>query len=163
MTLTNQLSSVQANLEYETAPEDRVPVVQKIGYGLGTFIDMWGHWLYPGLANQVFNIYLGVSPALVGLALMINRLFDAVSDPVFGWLSDNTRTRFGRRRPYILVGSILAGLGLPLLFFVTPGWGATHLRLASLSFEVSNYFWFMLVSSALYIPVMSCLTCRIRV
>ena len=52
----------------ETRPEDRVPVVQKIGYGLGTFHDMWGHWLYPGLAYQVFNIYLGVSPSLVARA-----------------------------------------------------------------------------------------------
>jgi GPH family glycoside/pentoside/hexuronide:cation symporter len=117
---------------------------------------MWGHWLYPGLANQVFNIFLGVSPALVGMALMINRLFDAVSDPVFGWLSDNTRTRFGRRRPYILIGSILAGLGLPMLFFVSPGWGDTHVRVFHFDFAVSKYFWFMLGSSALYIPVMSC-------
>ena len=130
-----------------TAPikaEDRVPVSQKIGYGLGSFHDMWGHWLYPGLAYQVFNIFLGVSPALVARALFLNRLFDAASDPLFGWLSDNTRSRFGRRRPYILVGSTLAGLGLPLLFFVKPGWSDM------------GYFWFMLASSAVFIPVMSC-------
>ena len=47
-----------------TTPEDRVPIAQKLGYGLGTVLDMWGHWLYPTLANQVFNIGLGVSPAL---------------------------------------------------------------------------------------------------
>ena len=143
-------------IELATPPEDRVPVSQKVGYGLGTFVDMWGHWLYPGLANQVFNIYLGMSPALVSTALMINRLFDAVSDPVFGWLSDNTRSRFGRRRPYILVGAILAGLGLPLMFLVTPGWGTSHVHVGPIDFTVSNYFWFMLGSSALYIPVMSC-------
>ena len=77
-------------------------------------------------------------------ALFLNRLFDAASDPLFGWLSDNTRSRFGRRRPYILVGSTLAGLGLPLLFFVKPGWSDM------------GYFWFMLASSAVFIPVMSC-------
>jgi GPH family glycoside/pentoside/hexuronide:cation symporter len=126
------------------APEDKVPVVQKVGYGLGTFHDMWGHWLYPGMAYQVFNIYLGVSPALIARALFINRLFDAVSDPVFGWASDNTRTRFGRRRPYILVGSTLAGIALPFLFCVQPGWS-----------EMA-YFWFMLASSAVFIPLMSC-------
>ncbi len=123
---------------------DKVPLIQKLGYGLGTFHDMWGHWLYPGLAYQVFNIFLGVSPALVARALFLNRLFDAASDPFFGWLSDNTRSRFGRRRPYILVGSTLAGLGLPLLFFVKPGWSDMA------------YFWFMLGSSAIFIPIMSC-------
>ncbi len=148
MTISTTALTESATREHVTAPEDRVPVVQKVGYGLGTFVDMWGHWLYPGLANQVFNISLGMSPALVSTALMINRLFDAVSDPVFGWLSDNTRTRFGRRRPYILVGAILAGIGLPLLFFVSPGWGST--------LGLSNYFWFMLVSSFFFIPVMSC-------
>jgi GPH family glycoside/pentoside/hexuronide:cation symporter len=133
-----------ADPRVEVVPADKVPVVQKLGYGLGTFHDMWGHWLYPTLAYQVFNIFLGVSPALVARALFLNRLFDAASDPFFGWLSDNTRTRFGRRRPYILVGSILAGIGLPMLFFVKAGWS-----------EMA-YFWFMLGSSAVFIPVMSC-------
>jgi len=148
MTDSTTKISNSAHRAQVTVLEDRVPVVQKVGYGLGTFVDMWGHWLYPGLANQVFNIYLGMSPALVSTALMINRLFDAVSDPLFGWLSDNTRTRFGRRRPYILVGAVLAGIGLPLMFLVSPGWGST--------FGVSNYFWFMVVSSFFFIPVMSC-------
>lgn len=128
----------------QTAPEDRVPVVQKLGYGLGTVLDMWGHWLYPTLVNQVFNIGLGVSPALVSTAIMLNRVFDAFSDPLFGWWSDNTRTRWGRRRPFMLAGAVVAGVCLPLLFWVHPGWSQMH------------YFWFMVASSALYIPVMSC-------
>jgi len=128
----------------QTATADRVPVPQKIAYGLGTVLDMWGHWLYPTLANQVFNIGLGVSPALVSTAIMMNRIFDAFSDPFFGWWSDNTRTSWGRRRPFMLAGSAIAGLCLPLLFMVHPGWSQMQ------------YFWFMVVSSALYIPVMSC-------
>jgi glycoside/pentoside/hexuronide:cation symporter, GPH family len=123
--------------------EDRVPTAQKIAYGLGSFHDMWGHWLYPQVALMVFNIYLGVPVALVATALAFNRFFDAVSDPVFGRLSDNTRTRFGRRRPFLLVGGVLAGLGMPMLFFVRPGW-SDH-----------AYFWFILGSSAIFIPVMS--------
>jgi len=136
-----------------TAPEDKVPIGQKLTYGLGTFHDMWGHWLYPNLGFQVFNIFLGVAPWLIGVALFVNRVFDAISDPLFGWLSDNTRTRWGRRRPYILVGGVLAGLCLPLLLAVTPGWGTTHLFGA----EISNYFWFMVGSSAIYLPIMSCM------
>src|ERR1035438_6195684 len=127
----------------KVAAEDRVPTVQKIAYGLGSCHDMWGHWLYPQVALMVFNIYLGVPVALVTTALAFNRFFDAISDPVFGRLSDNTRTRFGRRRPFLLVGGILAGLGMPLLFFVRPGW-SDH-----------AYFWFILGSSAIFIPVMS--------
>ncbi|PTY06345.1 hypothetical protein DB347_13020 [Opitutaceae bacterium EW11] len=134
------------------APEDRIPVSQKVGYGLGTFIDMWGHWLYPNIAFQVFGMYLGVASWLIGVALILNRMIDAVSDPLFGWLSDNTRSRWGRRRPFMFVGAIVAGLGLPLLVGVNGGWGTTHL----FGKEISNYFWFMIGSSALYLPVVSC-------
>lgn len=161
-------ASVQPAASF-TAPSDKVPVPQKLAYGLGTFHDMWGHWLYSNLGFQVFNIFLGVAPWLIGLALFVNRLFDAISDPVFGWLSDNTRSRWGRRRPYILVGGILAGICLPLLVAVTPGWGMTHLNLGTWSLEwigldwtadltkleISNYFWFMIGSSAIFLPIMS--------
>src|SRR5688500_4133321 len=133
-------SSAVVNQGGETAAEDRVPLPQKIVYGLGTVHDMWGHWLYHTIAYLVFNIYLGMSPALVGIALMLNRLFDAFSDPFFGWLSDNTRSRFGRRRPFLLIGGILAGVLLPGLFLVTPGWGATHLQLG-IDWHLNFYFW----------------------
>lgn len=127
-----------------TKPEDKVPVTAKVAYGLGTALDMWGHWLYPSVAYAVFNIYLGVNPAWVGIALMLNRLLDAISDPFFGWLSDNTRSRFGRRRPFLLFGGIAAGVGLPMLFlFVSPDWSQKQI------------FIYMIVSSVLYVPLMS--------
>ncbi len=121
-----------------------MPLGQKVAYGIGSTNDMWGNWLYPSLVWPVFNIFLLVSPGLVSLALMINRLLDAVSDPLFGWLSDNARTRWGRRRPFILVGSVLAGICLPGLFMVGRGW------------TEMNYFWFMVVSSGIYITIVSC-------
>jgi glycoside/pentoside/hexuronide:cation symporter, GPH family len=123
---------------------DRVPMPQKLGYGVGSVIDMWGHWLYASLAFHVFNVFLGVAPGLISTAQMIKIFIDAASDAVFGWISDNTRTRYGRRRPFILVGGVLAGIGLPLMFAVGRGWTDTQ------------YFIFMLVSLALYVPVMSC-------
>lgn len=134
-----------------TRPEDKVPVRQKLAYGLGTFHDMWGHWLYPNIGFQVFNIFLGVAPWLIGVALFANRLFDAISDPLFGYLSDNTRTRWGRRRPFILVGGVLAGLTLPLLVAVSPGWGSSHW----FGTEIPHYFWYMIISSAIFLPIMS--------
>jgi GPH family glycoside/pentoside/hexuronide:cation symporter len=123
---------------------DRVPLRQKLGYGLGSFLDMWGHWLYPSLAFQVFNIGLGMAPGLISTVLGLKIFIDAASDALFGWLSDNARTRFGRRRPFMLAGGVLAGAGLPLLFAVGRGWTDTQ------------YFAFMLVSLLVYVPVMSC-------
>jgi len=127
-----------------SSPDPRVPIPQKVAYGLGSFNDLWGNWLYPSLVWPVFNIFLHVNPALVSTALMVNRLVDALSDPFFGWLSDNTRSRFGRRRPFILIGSILAGLTFPLLFFVSPDWSEKQI------------FIYMLVSSGLFITIVSC-------
>ena len=129
----------------EAAAEgDRVALRRKVGYGLGSVIDMWGHWLYPSLAFHVYNVFLGMAPGLISTAQMIKIIVDAGSDVLFGWASDNTRTRFGRRRPYILVGGVLAGIGLPLMFAVGRGWSD------------GQYFAFMLVSTLLYVPVMSC-------
>jgi len=127
-----------------TAAADRVPPAQKFGYGLGSFLDMWGHWLYQSLAFHVFNVFLGVSPGLISTALAIKIAVDAASDALFGWISDNTRTRWGRRRPFILVGGVLAGIGLPLMFAVGRGW------------TDQQYFLFMVVSLVIYVPVMSC-------
>jgi glycoside/pentoside/hexuronide:cation symporter, GPH family len=128
----------------ETLSEDRVPRSQKFGYGLGSVHDMWGHWLYSGMAFLVFNITLGVSPKWIARALLVKLVFEAVWDSFFGWWSDNTRTRFGRRRPFILVGSLLSGLMLPVLFWAQPGW--TEIQ----------YFWFMVGTMAVFVPIMSC-------
>ncbi len=129
-------SSVQANT-------DRISPFTKIAYGIGSANDMWGNWLYPGLVWTVFNMYLGVSPFLISLALTLRLISDAITDPLFGWLSDNTRTRFGRRRPFILVGSLLSGLCLPVLFMAGDNW--TDMA----------YFWYMLLTSAVYMAIVS--------
>lgn len=145
-------SNAKLNRDYVIATADKVPFSQKLGYGLGSFFDMWGHWLYPTIAFQIFGTYLHMPFWQIGVAVILNRLFDAVSDPVFGWLSDNARTRWGRRRPFMLVGTFLAGIGLPFLLMVGPGWGNTVV----FGVEFSNYFWFMLLSSAIYLPMVSC-------
>lgn len=137
------MSAIPMNLA-PAATTNRLPMRQKVGYGLGSFLDMWGHWLYSSFANLVFNIFLGVAPGLISTAMMLKMLMDAASDVAFGWLSDNTRTRWGRRRPFMLVGGVLAGVGLPLLFAVGRDWTQTQ------------YFVFMLVSLLIYAPVMSC-------
>lgn len=131
---------------------DRLPILTKMAYGLGTALDMWGFWLYPAVAFAVFNIYLGVDPWLVGLALTLIRIYDAIADPVIGWISDNIRSKHGRRRPFILIAGILSGIGLPLLFWVSPSWVDIEFLGASV------VFWYMIVSSLFFIPVISSFT-----
>jgi glycoside/pentoside/hexuronide:cation symporter, GPH family len=127
-----------------TPSSDRLPRSTKLVYGLGSVNHMWGEWLYNSMVWPVFNIFLHVNPTLISNALLLNRVFDAVTDPLFGWLSDNTRSKWGRRRPFILIGSILMGLWLPVLFLAQPGWGQTA------------YFWFILGTLAVYTTFFSC-------
>ncbi len=101
------------------------------------------------MAFAVFNIYLGVQPWLVGLALTLIRIYDAIADPIAGWISDNFRSSYGRRRPFILVAGILSGLGLPVLFLVSPEWSGINFL------GVSMIFWYMMLSSLFFIPVIS--------
>lgn len=61
---------------------------------------------------------VGMSPALAGLLIFISKIVDMVSDPVMGWVSDRTNTRWGRRRPYMFVASFACALALILLFSV---------------------------------------------
>jgi GPH family glycoside/pentoside/hexuronide:cation symporter len=65
---------------------------------------------------KFYTDVVGIDIGLAGLLLFGVRLFDAVTDPLMGTLSDRTRSRFGRRRPYIMVGSILVAVALIFLF-----------------------------------------------
>ncbi|WP_193181403.1 MFS transporter [Nisaea sediminum] len=69
----------------------------------------------------------GLSLAAVGLVLLAARLWDAVTDPVIGLLSDRIATRFGRRKPWLLAGTPLTCLAVYMLFVPPEGAGALHL------------------------------------
>lgn len=102
-------------------PEDRIPVFQKLMFSLGQNMD----WVATGLMTTVmwmpfFNIGLGLSPALLGGILMILRAWDAISDPIMGNISDNARTRWGRRRPFMLIGAITTAALYPLMWHIPP-------------------------------------------
>lgn len=62
-----------------------------------------------------------IGPALAGSALMIGKIWDAINDPLFGWITDRTKSRFGKRRVYMLFGAIPLGLSITLLWFVPAG------------------------------------------
>lgn len=80
---------------------------------------------YVGLTIGFLLFYctqaLGISPWLAGLVLLAPRIWDAVTDPFMGAISDRTRSRMGRRRPYLLTGSILLAVSVFVLFMAPEG------------------------------------------
>ena len=122
---------------YETAAEDRIPFLLKVVYGFGAFVN---NILAAAIGGMVIvlNLGLGMNPALVGLLGALPRLTDAITDPLMGYISDNTRSRWGRRRPYIFVGAIAVAIVFALLWQLPGG--------KSESF----YFWYFLAGSLIF-------------
>jgi GPH family glycoside/pentoside/hexuronide:cation symporter len=88
----------------------KVPFGQKVAFGLGM------------LANQMFPAALGIFMVVLvqdmgfptwmwGILFFLPRAYDAVIDPIMGFISDNTRSTWGRRRPYVFIGAVMLGVG----------------------------------------------------
>ncbi len=98
------------------------PIVQqlsrakKIGFGIG---DLGGNLFFTIMGFYLlfyFTNVVGIAAGLAGTAVMVGKIWDAITDPAVGYLSDRTRTRWGRRRPYIAAGAILLLLAMIFLF-----------------------------------------------
>jgi GPH family glycoside/pentoside/hexuronide:cation symporter len=122
---------------YPTAAADRIPVLQRLAYGSGALVNNLLAAAM-GMMAIVLNLGLGMNPALVGLLMALPRLTDALTDPLMGYISDHTRSRWGRRRPYIFAGAVMAGVVFALLWQLPAG----H--------SESFYFWFFLCGSFVF-------------
>jgi Na+/melibiose symporter-like transporter len=80
---------------------------QKISWGTGGFAENLSTNVIPSLAYNIFQVGMGISPFVIGVALSASRVVEAITDPIIGNKSDNTRSRWGRRKPWIMVGAIL--------------------------------------------------------
>ena len=94
----------------------RLPVGLCLGFGVGSFgIAIMLNTVtifFPVLMTTV----LGQSAALAGMLLTASKLYDVVADIVIGMVSDRTRSRWGRRRPFMIAGAVIAGLSFLLMF-----------------------------------------------
>ncbi len=104
-----------------TKTEDKIHFSQLAAYGAGGIIPIALFNVAGILVGLMGNISLGLSAFWLGAILIIPRLWDALSDPIIGHLSDNTRTRWGRRRPYLLFGGIAAAVSFVVIWWIPKG------------------------------------------
>ncbi len=100
-----------------------------LGYNSGMVANNTMANLLGMMALPIFTEGYGVSAATIGICLLIPRLWDAVTDPLMGHISDNTRSRWGRRRPWLVVGAILGSGLFALLWNPLPGLNETGLAI----------------------------------
>ncbi|SHF08596.1 glycoside/pentoside/hexuronide:cation symporter, GPH family [Mariniphaga anaerophila] len=126
-------------VHYKTRTEDLVPFGQKIAFGSGHLANQ----LFPaalGVFMVVLVMSLNMNPVLAGILGALPRLLDALTDPVMGFISDNTRSKWGRRKPYILLGSVITGVSFMVMWQLNPENSQTY-----------NFFYFLIVSIFFYI------------
>lgn len=93
----------------------KVPMSKKIAFGLGM------------LANQMFPAALGIFMVVLvqdlgfptwmwGVLFFLPRVFDSITDPIMGFISDNTRSKWGRRRHYVFIGAVIMGISFTLMW-----------------------------------------------
>ena len=99
---------------------DRLPRLSKILYAVSDFSFSFSDTTMSVLFAIFMTDVAGLSLANAALVILIGRVWDAVTDPVMGFLTDRTRSRWGRRRPYLLFGAIPFGLMFTMLWFRPP-------------------------------------------
>ncbi|ACL24313.1 MFS transporter [Chloroflexus aggregans] len=120
-----------------SASSERLSLATRLAFGAGD--------LGPAIATIVasfFQLYFlttiaGLPPGLAGTILLIVKIWDAVNDPIIGWLTDKTQTRWGRRRPWLLFGAAPFGLLFFLQWVVPP-------------FDVTGKFIYYLIIALLF-------------
>lgn len=116
----------------------KVPMGQKIAFGLG----MLANQMFPamiGIFTVVLVEQLGFSGLLLGLTYFIPKFYDALFDLIMGYVSDNTKSKWGRRRQYVLAGAIILGISFALMWQMYVENGVTY-----------NFWYFLLISLIFY-------------
>ena len=111
---------------------------QKIAFGFG----MLANQMFPA-ALGVFIIVLvqdlGFAALLWGIIQFVPRIFDAVTDPIMGFISDNTRSKWGRRRQYVFIGALIMGLAYVAMWQLDKADGVTYNFIYFLSWSLVFY------------------------
>ena len=119
-------------------PKNRLTLSTKIIYGLASLGTSTVASIYGALLPIFYQDYLGLSSRWIGIASAIYAVWNAFNDPIFGFITDNTRSKLGRRIPYMRFTAPFLALTFILVWFAPEGVG-----------EITQ-FWWMLVTMLLY-------------
>jgi GPH family glycoside/pentoside/hexuronide:cation symporter len=121
---------------------DKMKWTTKLVYGVGDVGN--------AVANSAIQFFLMifytdaalVAPALASSALLVGKIWDAINDPLFGWISDRTTSRFGKRRVYMIFGALPLAVAIGLLWFVPAGLSDTWVFLwIAFTFVLFDTIW----------------------
>jgi oligogalacturonide transporter len=116
---------------------------QKLGYGVGDIFGGGSGTLISFFYLVFLTDVVRISPGLAGTVILISKFYDALTDPFEGVISDRTRTRYGRRRPYLAAGVILVFVSFFALFYPV----AFESENARFLFVIATYLFFSTVVS----------------
>ena len=117
----------------------KVPMGQKIAFGFG----MLANQMFPAVISIFIVVLvqnLGFPGWMWGVVSLVPRLFDAITDPIMGFISDNTKSKWGRRKQYVLLGAVIMGISFIIMWQLykdnTVDYNFTYFLLGSLVFYV---------------------------
>lgn len=125
--------------EKKIPPKEVVPFGQKVAFGLG----MLSNQMFPaamGIFMVVLVQDLGFPGWMWGVLFFVPRVFDSITDPIMGFISDNTRSSFGRRRIYVLIGAVIMGISFCVMWQLYRESGVDY-----------NFIYFLLWSLVFYL------------
>jgi len=127
--------------------KEKLPLITKLIYGAGDL----GFSMNNSLITAFFSVFMvtvvGMPPGLVAIIFIVGRSWDFINDPIIGHLSDRTRTRWGRRRPFLLFGAIPFGLSF-ILLWLSPNLSQTGLVI----YYSVAYIIYELLATTVYMP-----------
>jgi len=122
----------------QTIEMQRLKFSTKLYYGLASLGTAMVSSIFAALLPIFYQDYLGLSARWIGIALAVYAVWNAINDPIFGFITDNTGSKLGRRIPYMRFTAPFLGLTFILVWFAPEGAGEMRL------------FWWMLVTMLLY-------------